>query len=85
MSARCQSCSMTIENGTLCEHCSDDAGRLISFEECLDRFMQWTSRREPGLSREEAERKTVAFMATMPAWANHPELRARRGGEPSTP
>ncbi len=80
MSQSCQSCSMTIEDGTLCQHCSDAEGNLLSFDECLERFVQWTRRREPDLGRPEAEHKTVAFMASMPAWADHPEVKARTGG-----
>lgn len=70
----CQSCSMTIESGAYCEHCSDGSGNLIPFDECFERFMQWTARRQPDLPRAEAEKKTLAYMATMPAWKNHPAV-----------
>jgi len=32
----------------------------------------------PGLSRTDAERDTLAFIAKMPAWKNHPRVTARR-------
>ncbi len=80
---QCQSCSMPIESGTLCQYCADEGGRLHPFEETFERFIQWVSRREPGLSREEAEIRTEQFMASMPAWADDPTLADRiaaRGG-----
>lgn len=72
--ASCKSCSMTIESGDYCEHCSDDSGKLIAFGECLERFQQWTRRQEPDLSADDSRRKTLDFMSTMPAWKSHPDL-----------
>lgn len=74
-SRSCQSCSMTIESGELCHHCSDPEGNLISFDECVERFMQWTRRQEPDLPEAEARRKTVEYMGAMPAWKDHPRVR----------
>ncbi len=74
MSTNCQSCSMTIESGDYCQYCADEGGQLIPFEECVERFLQWTRRQEPDLAADEARRKTVDFMATMPAWREHPEV-----------
>jgi hypothetical protein len=34
------------------------------------------ARRAPGKSRETVERETLAFMAKMPAWKDHPRVRA---------
>ncbi len=72
--AHCESCSMTIESGPYCQHCSNADGTLIGFDECLTRFMQWTRRHEPGLSEDAARQKTLDYMATMPAWKNHPQI-----------
>lgn len=72
--ARCKSCSMTIENGTYCRYCTDDEGSLFSFAETFERFVQFAMQRDETLSRPEAERHTAAFMRTMPAWRDHPEL-----------
>jgi len=72
-----QSCSMSIESGTLCQYCSNDAGELISFAECLERFVQWTLRQEPGTGRQAAERKALEFMAGGPTWRDNPELLRR--------
>ncbi len=33
-------------------------------------------RQKSGLSREQAERDTLAFMAKMPAWKHHPRVRS---------
>lgn len=74
----CESCSMPIESGPYCEHCTDDAGNLQPFSERFERMVQWVARREPTLSRDDQERKTLEFMATMPAWKDHPELAERR-------
>lgn len=76
----CHSCSMTIESGSLCRHCSDAEGALIPFDECFERFVQWSLREQGGGDREAAERSSLAFMATMPAWRDHPRVRAAREG-----
>ncbi len=73
---RCQSCGMTIDDGTYCEHCTDDSGNLQSFDERFERMAQWMQRQGQAASREEAEKKTLAYMATMPAWRDYPKVRA---------
>ena len=45
---RCSSCTMPIESGTLCEHCSDDQGDLRPFEELFERMVQWTLKNHAG-------------------------------------
>ena len=70
----CHSCTMPIESGTLCQYCTDENGALRSFDETLQRMMQWTRRHEPDLAPEEAERRTRAFMKERPAWRDHPQL-----------
>jgi hypothetical protein len=69
---------MTIEDGTYCDYCTDENGNLQSFDDRFDRMVQWMMRREHAASREEAEKKTLAYMATMPAWRNHPRVVAAR-------
>ncbi len=71
---QCQSCGMPIENGVYCQYCVDEEGNLQSFDERFERMMQWVLRREPGTSREEAERRTRDYMRTMPAWQDRAEL-----------
>lgn len=71
----CQSCTMPIESGDYCVHCAP-GGELIAFDECLQRMMQWTLRNHPDYGRERAEAETRRFMSTMPAWKDHPALRA---------
>jgi hypothetical protein len=66
---------MPIEAGTYCQYCVDEAGRLQPFEERFERMIQWLVRREPGIERKIAEERTLAYMATMPAWKNHPRVR----------
>ncbi len=73
----CQSCGMPIEAGPYCHHCVDDAGNLHAFAERFERMMQWTKREKPDLDQKVAEQQTLAYMATMPAWKDHPELKAR--------
>lgn len=75
-SDKCQSCGMTIEDGTYCQHCVDDAGNLQSFEERFERMAQWMRRHEPNATQEETEQKTLAYMATMPAWSDHPRVKS---------
>jgi len=66
---------MPIDQGTYCEHCIDENGVLQGFETRFERMVQWQLQR--GGEREQAERETIAYMATMPAWANHSEVKAR--------
>lgn len=74
-SHKCQSCGMPVSDGLYCEHCVDDKGQLQDFATRFDRMVQWQERR--GKARAEAEKETIAYMAQMPAWADHPEVRAR--------
>jgi hypothetical protein len=37
----------------------------------------------PGASRQEIERQTLDYMATMPAWQDHPRVAASRQTGPS--
>jgi hypothetical protein len=39
----------------------------------------WQARRNPSASREEIERQTLEYMATMPAWRDHPRVTSRAG------
>jgi hypothetical protein len=75
MSHSCESCGMTIETGTYCQYCTDEKGNLQPFDERFERMVQWQLRTEPGSSRPDAEQKTLAYMARMPAWKDHPRLR----------
>jgi hypothetical protein len=74
----CESCSMPIESGPYCPYCVDAEGKLQPFEERFERMIAWQQRKSPGASRDELERQTLAFMATMPAWKDHPRVRAAR-------
>ncbi len=74
----CQSCGMTIDDGTYCKYCTDESGNLQAFEERLDRMVQWLRRQESVASDEEARQKALAAMAEMPAWRDHPQLKAMR-------
>ena len=77
MTARgCQSCGMPIEDGTYCQFCTDAAGNLQSFDERFERMVQWTLHQKAAATREQAEANTLAYMATMPAWQNHPSVKA---------
>lgn len=72
----CQSCGMTIESGPYCNYCVDEKGALQPFEERFERMVQWQARKEPGASRAELEKKTLLYMSKMPAWKDHPRVRA---------
>jgi hypothetical protein len=71
----CESCGMPIESGALCSYCVDEKGQLQPFEERFSRMVAWQERQQPGLARAEAEKQTLAYMATMPAWRDHPRVR----------
>jgi len=74
---KCESCGMPIESGPYCVHCTDSTGRLHSVDERFERMIGWQARQQPGASREELERETLAYMSTMPAWRDHPRVQAR--------
>ncbi|MCA8973428.1 MAG: hypothetical protein KDC98_01840 [Planctomycetes bacterium] len=77
---RCQSCTMPIESGTWCQHCSDEHGALRQFDDMFERMVQWRSRQQPDLERDAAERETLEFMAAQPAWRDHTEVKRRLRG-----
>lgn len=74
----CQSCGMPIEAGPYCQYCADQNGTLHGFHETVARMGQFMKRQHPELSDAEAERRTLDYMAGMPAWRAHPELLKRR-------
>ncbi len=74
---KCESCSMPIESGPYCSYCVDTDGVLQSFDERFERMIAWQQRKTPGATRAELEQATLTFMATMPAWKDHPRVRAR--------
>lgn len=76
----CESCGMPIETGPYCSYCVDEKGALQPFDERLERMIQWQARREPNAPRAELERKTLAYMATMPAWKDHPRVKEAAKG-----
>lgn len=74
MTTSCESCSMPIETGRYCVHCTDADGNLQSFDERFERMVGWQARRHPDQSREQLEADTLAYMATLPAWRDHPRV-----------
>lgn len=78
MSAKhpCESCSMPIETGRYCAHCVDEQGNLQSFDVRFARMVAWQRRKEPDATNEALEKATLAFMGKMPAWRDHPRVKA---------
>jgi hypothetical protein len=70
----CESCGMPIESGRYCEHCTDEHGNLQPFEDRFERMIAWQARRTPDASRAELETATLKYLATMPAWRDHPRV-----------
>ena len=77
MNVSCESCSTPIESGRYCAHCTDADGNLQPFDERFERMVGWQERRHPEQSRAEVEAATLAYMATMPAWRDHPSVSGR--------
>ncbi len=73
----CESCGMAIETGPYCQYCLGSDGKLQPFEERFERMVQWQLRKQPAGGRAQAEKDTLAYMATMPAWREHPRVRGR--------
>jgi hypothetical protein len=71
---KCESCGMPIETGRYCQHCVDETGALQSFDERFERMIAWEQRRRPEATRDDLEAATLAYMATLPAWRNHPRV-----------
>jgi hypothetical protein len=65
---------MPIESGPYCQHCVDDKGQLQAFDERFERMIGWVLRKDPSTPRAEAEKQTLAYMARMPAWKDHPRV-----------
>lgn len=75
--SHCESCGMPIESGTYCQHCTDADGVLQEFDERFERMTSWQARSNPDWSRDAVERATLDYMATMPAWRDHPRVAGR--------
>lgn len=73
----CDSCGMPIESGQYCAYCTDADGNLQAFDERFERMVGWRSRQHPTAPREQLETETLAYMATMPAWKDHPRVVGR--------
>lgn len=80
MSHSCESCGMPIETGRYCAYCVDASGQLQDFDTRFERMVQWALREDTSLTRPAAEANTLAYMAKMPAWAQHPRVRAAAAG-----
>lgn len=74
MSHSCESCGMSIETGRYCPYCVDSQGQLQDFDTRFERMVQWALREDKSLDRAAAEQRTLAYMARMPAWAQHPRV-----------
>jgi len=68
---------MPIESGRYCQHCVDETGALQDFDTRFERMVSWQKRRHPFASREKLEQDTLAYLATMPAWRDHPRVTGR--------
>jgi len=55
-----------------------ERGQLQPFEERFERMVQFQARQEPKAPRAELERRTLAHMAEMPAWKDHPRVKAAK-------
>ena len=73
----CESCGNPIESGRYCSYCTDESGELKSFDDRFARLAAWQARRDPAASRQDIERQVLDYMATMPAWREHPRVLAR--------
>jgi hypothetical protein len=68
---------MPIESGRYCAHCVDSDGNLQDFGERFQRMVDWQARRHPEHSRAQLESATLDYMATLPAWREHPRVLSR--------
>ena len=75
----CPSCGISMPAETLCDNCRAPDGGLRDFEETLERFSQWAISHD-GVAPQEARAKSLAYMATRPAWKDHPAVLAALAG-----
>jgi hypothetical protein len=73
---QCESCGMPIETGIYCRYCADENGKLPAFEQRFDRMVAWWTGQHPELPSDEVRRQALAYMAQMPAWRDHPKVKA---------
>jgi hypothetical protein len=71
---------MPIETGRYCRYCTDESGALQPFEVRFERMVDWQARRSPCTGRVGLEAATLDYLAGMPAWRDHPTVRAHAGG-----
>ena len=64
----CESCGMTIDDGTYCEHCTDDKGALRSFEQVFEGTVTGYFMGMQQMPRDEAEQAAKEHLSKMPAW-----------------
>jgi hypothetical protein len=67
---------MPVESGPYCQYCSGPDGNLHGFDETVARMAQFYRSQDKSLTDESARAKTLSYMATMPAWKNHPKFRS---------
>ncbi len=71
----CESCGMPIQDGPYCHYCVDEKGKLQPFEVRFQEMVEWTLKRADIHDRAEAERRTFAYLSSMPAWENNPKVK----------
>ena len=52
----------------------EETGALQSFDKRFERMIAWEARRRPEATRAELEASTLTYMATLPAWRDHPRV-----------
>jgi hypothetical protein len=72
----CQSCGVPAGDGPYCQSCTGPDGTLQAFEDGFERMIKWQRRYHPTASRQELERRALTYMAAMPAWQDHPRIKA---------
>ena len=72
----CESCGLPIATGPYCGQCVDETGKLQAFEQRFERVVAWQSRLHRQGTREQLVRSALAYMAAMPAWKDHPRIKA---------
>ena len=73
----CQSCGAPSTSTPYCLGCVDEkTGKLQPFEQRFERLLAMLSRHQRKAPREQLVRSTLAYMAAMPAWQDHPRIKA---------
>lgn len=71
---RCESCGLPVHSYRYCAYCTDANGDLMDFDDRLTSMTEEWQAEHGHLTVEDARQAAREYMASMPAWRNHPRV-----------